>query len=307
MKHLINLGVGQAPCLRPDVPEEFAGVRGRPGSLILALLALLFAACEKQEPKPVAAAAAPAPGEERLADGTVVIPADSPKLKEIHVAEVKTASVPFDEVTVAGQDRDQPEPGLARRPAARRARLLRPGEAGRFGEARRSAAHAGIARCRCRRCRLFAGAGGDHAGQGQSQQGAGRLRPLHRSLRAQRRGEERRAHRRERAGAGQGGAGTGAGGAGAVRPQTAAAGTQARHLRPEGHGDRAHLRQDPGDERGARRVPQRYQCAGDDDRRPEHGVGRPPTCPKARSASSNPASASMWNSPRTPARPSTGA
>jgi len=71
-------------------------------------IALLFSACGKQDEKPVAAATAAAPGEERMPDGTVVIPADSPKLKEIHVAEVKTASVPFDEVTSPGKIETNP-------------------------------------------------------------------------------------------------------------------------------------------------------------------------------------------------------
>ncbi len=75
------------------------------GASLLAV-ALLFAGCGKKEEKPVAAAAAP--GEERLADGTVVIPADSPKLKEIHVAEVRTASVPFEEVTSPGKIETNP-------------------------------------------------------------------------------------------------------------------------------------------------------------------------------------------------------
>uniref|UniRef100_Q01SJ2 Efflux transporter, RND family, MFP subunit n=1 Tax=Solibacter usitatus (strain Ellin6076) TaxID=234267 RepID=Q01SJ2_SOLUE len=70
-------------------------------ALILSILAILLTGCAKQEAKPVAAAA-PA-GEERQADGTVVIPADSPKLKEIHVAEVGTASVPSAEVTSPGK------------------------------------------------------------------------------------------------------------------------------------------------------------------------------------------------------------
>ena len=37
-----------------------------------------------------------------------MIPADSPKLKEIHVAEVKNASVPFDEVTSPGKIETNP-------------------------------------------------------------------------------------------------------------------------------------------------------------------------------------------------------
>ena len=55
-----------------------------PSLLVLAAAApLLFTACGRPEAQPAAAATA-TPGEERLADGTVVIPADSPKLKEIH-------------------------------------------------------------------------------------------------------------------------------------------------------------------------------------------------------------------------------
>ncbi|MEO8371532.1 MAG: efflux RND transporter periplasmic adaptor subunit [Candidatus Solibacter sp.] len=69
---------------------------------ILLCALLVLAACGKKEEAPVTAAAANA-GEERAPDGSVTIPADSPKLKEIHLAEVKTASVPFDEVTSPGK------------------------------------------------------------------------------------------------------------------------------------------------------------------------------------------------------------
>jgi membrane fusion protein, heavy metal efflux system len=69
--------------------------------LILALGALL-AGCGKREEKAAAAAPASA-GEQRLADGTVVIPADSPKLKEIRVDSVHEAEVPFDEVVSPGK------------------------------------------------------------------------------------------------------------------------------------------------------------------------------------------------------------
>jgi cobalt-zinc-cadmium efflux system membrane fusion protein len=54
------------------------------------------------------AAASPPPGEERLSDGSVVIPPDSPKLKEIHVAEVKSAPVPMAEVTSPGKIETNP-------------------------------------------------------------------------------------------------------------------------------------------------------------------------------------------------------
>ena len=73
----------------------------------LPLILLLLVACGKKEGAPVAAAPPPA-GEERLADGSVAIPTDSPKLKEIHVAEVKSASVPFDEVTSPGKIETNP-------------------------------------------------------------------------------------------------------------------------------------------------------------------------------------------------------
>jgi cobalt-zinc-cadmium efflux system membrane fusion protein len=71
------------------------------------LAALLFAGCGKG-PEPSATAAAPPPAEERLPDGSVVIPANSPKLMEIHVAEVKLGSVPFDEVTSPGKIETNP-------------------------------------------------------------------------------------------------------------------------------------------------------------------------------------------------------
>jgi membrane fusion protein, heavy metal efflux system len=71
------------------------------------LAALLLAGCGKG-PEPSTTAAAPPPAEERQPDGSVVIPADSPKLKEIRVAEVKTASVPFDEVTSPGKIETNP-------------------------------------------------------------------------------------------------------------------------------------------------------------------------------------------------------
>jgi membrane fusion protein, heavy metal efflux system len=73
---------------------------------LLLCIILLLTGCGKKEERPTAAA--PATGEERLADGSVVIPADSAKLKEIHVAEVKSASVPFDEVTSPGKIETNP-------------------------------------------------------------------------------------------------------------------------------------------------------------------------------------------------------
>jgi cobalt-zinc-cadmium efflux system membrane fusion protein len=74
---------------------------------LLAMLVLL-SGCGKGTEKVGAATAPVAAGEERLADGTVVIPTDSPKLKEIHVIEVKSASVPLDEVTSPGKIETNP-------------------------------------------------------------------------------------------------------------------------------------------------------------------------------------------------------
>jgi cobalt-zinc-cadmium efflux system membrane fusion protein len=72
----------------------------------LAVLSLILCACSRQkEPPPVAAAA---PGEQRLPDGTVVIPEGSPKLAEIHTDVVRTASVPFDEVVSPGKIETNP-------------------------------------------------------------------------------------------------------------------------------------------------------------------------------------------------------
>jgi cobalt-zinc-cadmium efflux system membrane fusion protein len=77
------------------------------GAALLLCLALLLVACGGKSDSPVTAASPP-PGEERLGDGSVVIPPDSPKLKEIHVEEVKNASVPYDEVTSPGKIETNP-------------------------------------------------------------------------------------------------------------------------------------------------------------------------------------------------------
>ena len=75
---------------------------------MLLCLLLMLVGCGRKGDSPVEAAASPPPGEERLSDGSVVIPPDSPKLKEIHVAEVKSASVPLDEVTSPGKIETNP-------------------------------------------------------------------------------------------------------------------------------------------------------------------------------------------------------
>ncbi|HXA50105.1 MAG TPA: efflux RND transporter periplasmic adaptor subunit [Candidatus Acidoferrum sp.] len=74
-------------------------------SIILA--ALMLAACSNKEESSTKAAAPPAV-DERGPDGSVTLPADSPKLKEIHVAEVRAASMPFDEVTSPGKIETNP-------------------------------------------------------------------------------------------------------------------------------------------------------------------------------------------------------
>ncbi len=110
---------GSATGARPPLPNGRGSDPGRPGCharpawrrsgartsgivFVAALCAaLLLAACGRQETK--TADAGPPAAEQRLADGTVVIPADSPKLKEIRVETVKTAEAPFDEVVSPGK------------------------------------------------------------------------------------------------------------------------------------------------------------------------------------------------------------
>ncbi|MGD0499041.1 MAG: efflux RND transporter periplasmic adaptor subunit [Bryobacteraceae bacterium] len=70
--------------------------------------ALLLAGCGRQESASAGAAPAAGAGEQRLPDGTVVIPADSPKLQEIRVAPVRTADTPFDEVVAPGKIETNP-------------------------------------------------------------------------------------------------------------------------------------------------------------------------------------------------------
>ena len=67
--------------------------------ITVSLLVLLVSCSKPHEPQ----AAAVAPSEQRLPDGTVVIPTGSPKLAEIHTGVVQTAAVPFDEVVSPGK------------------------------------------------------------------------------------------------------------------------------------------------------------------------------------------------------------
>jgi cobalt-zinc-cadmium efflux system membrane fusion protein len=76
--------------------------------LILSGLALLVSCGRKEESKVDAAAAVPAMGEQRLPDGTVIIPANSPKLQQIRVETVKTRQVPWEEVVSPGTIQTNP-------------------------------------------------------------------------------------------------------------------------------------------------------------------------------------------------------
>jgi len=128
MKNLANVQAGTwgrtsfvaaCPELRESACVNGAHVSSRHGQatrndgpphVTLALLmvpVLLICGCSKPKEATTAAAAA-APGEQRLPDGTLVIPAGSPKLAEIHVDVVKTASVPFDEVVSPGKIETNP-------------------------------------------------------------------------------------------------------------------------------------------------------------------------------------------------------
>jgi cobalt-zinc-cadmium efflux system membrane fusion protein len=73
----------------------------------LLLCALCSISCSRKEAASAEAAPAAA-GEQRLADGTVVIPAGSPKLSEIRVEPVKSALEPFDEVVSPGKIETNP-------------------------------------------------------------------------------------------------------------------------------------------------------------------------------------------------------
>ncbi len=73
----------------------------------LAALAMMLAACGRNQSKTADAAPAPS-AEQRLADGSVMIPADSPKLKQIRTEVVRTAEAPFDEVVSPGKIETNP-------------------------------------------------------------------------------------------------------------------------------------------------------------------------------------------------------
>ncbi len=110
--------VGQVANLWADCQSSPAAVRNRragwrPDPRPTALAALFcagilsFAGCGKQEQNKAAELPASA-AEQRLPDGVVVIPADSPKLREIRVAAVKSTEVPFDEVISPGKIETNP-------------------------------------------------------------------------------------------------------------------------------------------------------------------------------------------------------
>src|SRR4051794_4261295 len=73
----------------------------------LLILVVLLTGCGKEKTE-AASADAGAPAAAKTEEGVVSIPADSPKLKEIHVGEVKSASVPFDEVVSPGKIETNP-------------------------------------------------------------------------------------------------------------------------------------------------------------------------------------------------------
>ncbi|MFN7937131.1 MAG: efflux RND transporter periplasmic adaptor subunit [Bryobacteraceae bacterium] len=66
----------------------------------IAVIAILCAACRNAPPPPAASKPAQAPASHTTA---IEIPPDSPKLKQIHLAEVKLANMPTDEFTAPGK------------------------------------------------------------------------------------------------------------------------------------------------------------------------------------------------------------
>ena len=115
MKAEIRTAVGQAFGPAAGLPagaprgSAAAAWKGCPtkAALLLGTAVLLFSNCGKQEVNKAADAPAPA-AEQRLPNGVVVIPADSPKLREIRVEAVKSAEAPFDEVISPGKIETNP-------------------------------------------------------------------------------------------------------------------------------------------------------------------------------------------------------
>jgi cobalt-zinc-cadmium efflux system membrane fusion protein len=105
--------------------------------IVVLCAAAALAGCSGREQKSEAAGAPSAAGEQHLADGVVVIPPNSPKLREIHVDAVQQADVPFDEVVSPGKI--EVNPNLISRvmlpvPGRMSAVLVKIGDAVRRGE-----------------------------------------------------------------------------------------------------------------------------------------------------------------------------
>jgi len=107
--------------------------------LLLVPIAVALTACGKHEADRAAAASlAPPSGEQRLPDGSVVIPTDSPKLKEIRVEQIQEAEAPVGEVVSPGKVETNPNRvSHVTLPLAGRisAALVKIGDAVRRGEA----------------------------------------------------------------------------------------------------------------------------------------------------------------------------
>src|SRR5262249_34510447 len=91
-----------ASAVLPPVMSKGANHRQQDRRRCFVLALLLLSACSHKDEQPVAAAA-PSVGEARQADGTVTIPPDSPKLKQIKLDVVRSQAVPFDVVTSPGK------------------------------------------------------------------------------------------------------------------------------------------------------------------------------------------------------------
>ncbi len=242
-----------------------------------------------------AAAAPPPPGEERLADGTVVIPPDSPKLKEIHVAEVKSASVPFDEVTSPGKIETNPNlVSHVALPLAGRVSsvLVKLGDAVKRGDPL-----------------LTLESPDADAGVGAYLQGQAAITQAKANLNKAQADYDRATDLFEHNAVAKKDVLTAENAlaqAKAALEQAQAALEQSDRklrllgLKPGAFGQkvtltRADLRQGAGDERRGGRIPQRHQYAGDDDRRSEHGVGVLRRRRERHPLHRRWASASMWN------------